>query len=1109
MPEFSKIVDEILQLLGEAEEAAPVKEDEQGTDTVETDTEPPVKIVPPDTKDNRAEEALKLKESYQKRLATGPTGLRTGQSDRLSKLRTAFTNFYTGTPNLDRLDSIKKNFDALLKEFTTVKAEVDRAKQLTARVGTLAIAPGATTEEQDEVTKAHKAAETAVNEADSETTLGEAEKLVVSLADIHARVILKVTARAQKKTQIEKEALSFADLPEAEFNTFQTKRDDVAKALATSPLTDAALLDAEAALVELQKAHATAEAAAIELRQIRVLFTKEAADLRVDVTKLVAALPKNKQGTGASILKTLTAADKLLLLTATGEQTRSFPEKMREVKLEISGLLGSVLGVQNDAGKAGAAFLKKELDRLVAESKNLPQIDDDAEAYAVAAGKKAGEADKKLGDGGGNKASAARPLVEALAKIITEWREYVGPLAIVLEQRRDRVLEVIKEVEPKGAEPAFVAALKSIRTKARANLDKKLTEAKVVAAEDVSAPFPTLLAEAKADFAAETRAKEAKQTLETGDALTTVISGARKAAATELTRAFAAATARLTLKGMDRGMTRTAQMFEDLVLRMQEVGQEVPFSEADKTPFAGLDDDVQETANRLCGPAVVGKMSPATKKALNAALKKSGPAVIALAEEALGGDPKVLEKVLTKCGADGLTELADAMGGDTGEPARQALDGLMEKGSLGDDPELLIQLIGEAPKDTDPIDVANEKRDRQKKNAAGLKSMAENFSGDTGVAAMNTLMKDCALGASTGGLVSLMQEDGFDGDGAKVRQFADAFGGDGDEAKASRADFSRLVKTAGVAEHPKVLGPIAKKSGAAGVKKIGAAFTTEKECEDLKGMLDNAGLGGDTSIPGKQHEHPDTLSKVFTDGFGEDADKLKKFTKAFSGGPKQAQAKVMFDAWNEFPKAHKDERKPGKHIAKVMGRMTGTPDEQISKLQTQFTEKIDTGVDDARKASAYRYAPDLASEKAPNGLAAPGNMPVGYNLDTSTQGQSLCRRHVAKYFSRATMKAQNTLWPPETDAPKLTAYLGQAIGANPGTMPGRDPFNTPNRNARDVDIGGGKRVEFAARSYDGNASFKVNHLHPGGGWPQTADPNESINFPQSDMESMLDAVGVV
>ena len=266
MAEFSKIVDEILQLLGEAAEASPLKEDEQESGTVETESEPVTKVVPPDTKNNRAEEALKLKESYQKRLATGPAGLRAGQSDRLSKLRLAFTNFYSGMPDLDRLDSIKKNFDALLKEFASVKAEVDRAKQLTTRVGTLALAPGATVEEQDEVTKAREAAETAINDADSETALAEAEKLVVALADAQSRVILKVAARAQKKAQIEKDALAYADLPEAEFNTFQNTRDDVAKALAVSPLTDAALKDAEAALVELQKAHATAEAAAIELR---------------------------------------------------------------------------------------------------------------------------------------------------------------------------------------------------------------------------------------------------------------------------------------------------------------------------------------------------------------------------------------------------------------------------------------------------------------------------------------------------------------------------------------------------------------------------------------------------------------------------------------------------------------------------------------------------------------------------------------------------------------------------------------------------------------------------------------------------------------------------
>jgi hypothetical protein len=122
------------------------------------------------------------------------------------------------------------------------------------------------------------------------------------------------------------------------------------------------------------------------------------------------------------------------------------------------------------AGKAGAAYLKKELTRLAAESEVLPQSDVKAEGYATNAANLIKDAWKKLGDGGGNKASAARTVIEDLADLITTWRNYVGPLAIVLTQRRDRILEMIKEQEPKGAEPAFVAALGSIRTKAKAGL---------------------------------------------------------------------------------------------------------------------------------------------------------------------------------------------------------------------------------------------------------------------------------------------------------------------------------------------------------------------------------------------------------------------------------------------------------------------------------------------------------------------------------------------------------------------------------------------------------------------------------------------------------------
>ncbi|MGS0758952.1 hypothetical protein ACVBEH_31845, partial [Roseateles sp. GG27B] len=77
------------------------------------------------------------------------------------------------------------------------------------------------------------------------------------------------------------------------------------------------------------------------------------------------------------------------------------------------------------------------------------------------------------------------------------------------------------------------------------------------------------------------------------------------------------------------------------------------------------------------------------------------------------------------------------------------------------------------------------------------------------------------------------------------------------------------------AEHPTVLGPLAKRAGAPGVKSIATAFDKPEDCARLKGLLDGGGMGGDTSLPGKQHEHPDTLTKVFVDGLEGKGEKLK------------------------------------------------------------------------------------------------------------------------------------------------------------------------------------------------------------------------------------------
>jgi hypothetical protein len=469
----------------------------------------------------------------------------------------------------------------------------------------------------------------------------------------------------------------------------------------------------------------------------------------------------------------------------------------------------------------------------------------------------------------------------------------------------------------------------------------------------------------------------------------------------------------------------------------------------------------------------------------------------------------VFEKVLGDCGAAGMATLARALAGGPGAAARKALDGLIEKTPLGTNPAFLSRLIGEPPLGTDTVQDADAKKKRQEKHAAGLKSLAENFVGDGGQATMNMLLGDCALGHSPDVLASVVLESGFDGDGAELRSFADAFAGDSDEAKGHRAGFHRLITTGGVGAHPKVLGPLAKRSGAAGVKQIGAAFTKPDDCANLKRLMDSGGMSGDTNVAGKQHEHPDTLTKVFVDGLGGDGTNLKRFAKAFSAQP--AQVKGMLDAWNEYPAEFEDEREPGKQLAMVMGRMTGPPELQISKLQTQFTQNIHTRVPLAKRGAAYRFAPDLASKSAPESLDAPDNMPDDYILDSSYQGQSLLRRHVPKYFSRDTMDDQNSLWPVGTDAETVKQYLNDAIDSTASegkTMPGNDPFGTPNRNKRTVPIGDGEKVEFAAQSYDGGVTYKINHFHVASGWPQGADPKAAVNFLRAEMTAMCDAVEV-
>lgn len=979
-----------------------------------------------DPTDN-ADAALLLKKSFQQRFAKDPKGASQAQSDRLSLARTQFTNLYSGTPDDKTLALIKAQFEVMVKAYALELPQCTLRQQMLARLEALApakktgaaLVPGAVDTDTGTLASLRDAAVEALERAGSLQALGAEQLRLDAIAQERERIELRIEQRGKQAERIEADVEALKPAPEAPPGSLNTERGAV-RALLAPPLSDDTLAKAEDALLKLRSAWAPVEQEALALRQMRALFAAEAAKLRERVQALEASLGQKNKGPALKILGDLVKLEPKLAVTAGRAETEKFPAALDALKIEIMGLIASMTGGGNAAAKEAAiTFMRAELARCAAEAKQLPKLDDTAEGYAEALDKTMAKALQLLGVGTGGQVSKARPEVETCSDLVSDWRAYVGPAGIVLGQRKAAVAQLIQPTNPPDADPAFALALDALRKQVNTSLAKPLLEVNVTEAETHAKPFPALLKRATDDAAAAKRVTAARLILATEYAAAS--GAARPAARTELSKAKALVDTRFTLAGMDRDMPLTARLHEELVARMREVAAEGSYADTPKAPFADLAEGVRELAFTVCGPGLITGMDKKSREALSAVLVSDGPAIRLLAEGPLGGSPKVFAKVLARCGPGGLATLARALDGEAGKGARASLEGLVDKAGLGGNPELLSRLLGDAPKPGDSPELTLAKQQAQARNAAGLKSLAENFSGDAGQAAMSALMVEGGLAGSDGSLASLMHKGGFDGKGDELRAFADAFVGDS-------AGLKRLVSTAGVAEHVAVLGPLAKKAGAVGVKSIATAFTQPEDCARLKGLLDGGGMGGDTSLPGKKHEHPDTLSKVFVDGLGGKGENLKVYAKAFGGPDGPADSKRMLDAFNEFPDypetPPKDYRQPGKGLALLLGgkQLKGTPEQRITKLATQFMPNIKTVPEGNQRNQAIRMAPHMALETAQEGWKPESGAMRTAGIETVTA--SVLKRHQPETYDKGKTNYEQSMFPPGID---VGALIDQAL----------------------------------------------------------------------------------
>lgn len=988
--------------------------------------------------------ALLLKKSFQLRFAKDPDGASKRQSARLSAVRTLFSNTYSGKPSDDRLELIKAAFASMVTAMQAEQRECALRHNLTMKLAALApakasgaaLVAGATEADTTTLKSLRDAMTEALERADSLDAVNAEQASLEAVAQERDAVELKVEARSKQAERIAAEAALLQAAPEAPAGSLVAQHEAVAEQL-EPPLSDEALVKAEEALVKLRSAWELVDKEALALRQMRQLFAADAAKLRLELAALGKQLGQKQKLITESlqaIAGGLDTAEALLAVDAGRTQTEKFPAELDRLKAEVMEVIPRLTGTGNVNVTADAnRYLCEELAQLYAEASQLPKPDPEAKAKAKQVEKALDAIDILLKAKSAAKTTKAVEQLGICRGLIAVWRASAGATGIVHGQRKAAVENVLKPAHPAGADPAFALELNALRKRANDRLVEPLEETKVAEAEKQATLFTALWKKATDDAAAAARVATARLTLVADFAK--VRDAARPAAQAELNKAKALADARMLPAGVDRDMPQTAKVHLALVARMQEVAAEGSFASTPKAPFADIAEGARELAFTICGPALITGLDKPAKEALSAVLVSDGPAIRLLAEGPLGGNPKIFAKVLSRCGAAGLAGLARALDGESGAGARASLEGLVDKAGLGGNPELLSRLLGDAPKPGDNPQVTLAKQQAQARNAAGIKSLAENFSGDEGQEAMGALMLDGGLASSDGALASLMQEDGFAGDGAKLRAFADAFVGDA-------AGLKRIVSTAGVAEHPAVLGPLAKRAGAVGVKAIATAFSKPEDCANLKGLLDGGGMSGDTSQPGHQHEHPDTLTKVFVDGLGGKGESLKVYAKAFSGPDGPADSKRMLDGFNEYGDTHKDHRQPGKGIALLLGgqQLKGTPEQRITKLATQFVPKIKAIPEGPQRNRAIRMAPHMAVDKAEEGWKPKSPAMSAQGIDKVTA--SVLKRHQPEMFELAKVNDVQSMFAPGTNVGDLFDQAMAAITAD------RDDKQTVNVTAR-------------------------------------------------------------
>jgi hypothetical protein len=1055
----------------------------------------------------------------------------------------------------EMLGAAAADLEKLLVDLEALKQEVGARTEARVRLGVelaevvgkaakLAkdVAPGATEEDVKPLLDGRDQIARVLDDSRAKLAeINEQSDKIAALKLDRGKVIDAVAARQVRRQTIETEADSIVKgLPkDANPEDVRALGQTIEKALKAEPLTDTALNQAEETLERLR------EGAESERNYTKELSSRcEAYRKRVDELKELAKQTCKKSTTKGDevyddydvVVKYFEQISKLLYGTLyeidfdgtfqssdDDEAGRSIDEHLRQARNQLDRLVMTQIAKnpKNRKGPPPTTYILGAATKVAAEGAQLlPFAKQSTHAVKELPGQLK-SVETLLKEISQENEKQALVIVGRMRTTLDEAREEAGETFQKLSDLRDALLERVAQDSPPGLPVGYDKVLQDqsqqVKTALGEGMSPKITDEVIKKATGATDRFEADLALAQAlgklwpqDKALQTALAAARSPLQPD------MQALRAAVLDEAKKGFGGCEMRAALPLA----TRLAALVKQAI---HEVGKAAGAKDAIGKAATGseaLDQETTALLYDLVGPEAIAALGvkPAGLKTLCACFKKAGAeerqGLRDLVTEGFGGQGKVLAALVRSNDVDSILALASGYGGEGGKDDRARLRGLVEQGGLGEAPTVLDDMLGYG------VAVAQDQRAQRGRNVTRLKSLGTEFGDTDGPARMKTLVADCGLGKPRpedpprpGVFAEMLYGDGVNGlggDAKALRTFADGYSGTTPTDEKDRARLKGLIDEGGFGNRPKAFAPLVKRLIASGgdkgaapkLKQIGTTFEAPQDRQQMNRLLERGGMSGDVgdqrqSGENREHEHPDTLAKVFTDGLGERADKLKGFVKAFGDSDSHAgECEQMMDAWNEFPDTHQGARQPGRKIAKLLsGRHFNG---NVDKLQTQFTTNMKQ-VALGRRKLATRFAPGFDKNYAAQGTVEKANLGlVNQDVESVCMGYILGRHSPShakdgrkQSNNQEWLEAENSYFPVDSTEGDILGWIKEALDSDDAPALGA---------SSEVTLANGMTVEIAMK--DNGA---VVHCFPSSG-EAPPHPQEVAKFSKSEAERIFAAV---